>query len=70
MEILTKHNLGMRFYVTLGESTNIAELHEISVKSDGIGYVLKFGACYWTLNEKDIDAILRGESDIFEFVEN
>jgi len=70
MDIRTKYNLGMRFYVTLGDTTQIAELHEISIKSDGIGYVLKFGACYWTLNEKDIDGVIRGESDTFEYIKN
>jgi hypothetical protein len=70
MNITTKYNLGMKFYATLGSSTQIAELHEISVKADGVGYVLKFGACYWTLGEKDIDGIIRGESDTFEFIEN
>jgi hypothetical protein len=71
MNITTKYDLGMRFYVTLGKSPRqIAELHEISVKADGISYVLKFGACYWTLNEKDIDGVIRGESGTFEYIEN
>jgi hypothetical protein len=70
MEIKTKYDLGMKFYVTLGDTTQIAELHEISVKADGIGYVLKFGACFWTLGEKDIDAVIRGDSNIFKFIEN
>ena len=68
MKIETKYNLGMKFYVTLGDITNIAELHEISVKAGGIGYVLKFGACYWTLSETDIDGIIKGESDTFALV--
>ena len=67
----TKYDLGMKFYVTLGNAPKrVAELNKIEITKEGISYILRLGAVYWTLKDDDIDAILRGESDIFKFIEN